>query len=393
MRQLGEFRENLMKSTMNPRAADGKIIRSAGTLPVILELGDERIQETVHILPGVRGILLSWDVTKRLRLIPADFPRQMPSLSSSHSCTHVLPPDRGTTARLCANTAPPGEQESSCSHPELPLGRRDGGRQLDDSVESNGGAPHGDHQQLDDSSDGSPRDALHDQMTKEFPDVFDGNIRTMPGEEFRIYLRDDAQPFCVTTPRRVPLSLRDKLEEELNRLETGGIIRRVTEPTEWCAPIVVAPKKDGRSIRLCVDLSHLNKYVKREVYQSPTPMEEVASIIASEARWFTVFDALKGYHQCPLSADSQLLTTFVTPFGRYAYLRAPYGVTSISEHYNRRMDEAFEGMKGFRKIVDDVIIFSRTKEEHIQHVRLFLARCRERGISLNAHKLQWQRRR
>ena len=52
------------------------------------------------------------------------------------------------------------------------------------------------------------------------------------------------------------------------------------------------------------------------------------------------------------------------------------------------MDEAFEGMKGFRKIVDDVIIFSRSKEEHIQHVRLFLERCRERGISLNAQKLQ-----
>ena len=106
-------------------------------------------------------------------------------------------------------------------------------------------------------------------MTQEFPEVFDGHIRTMPGEEFRIHLRDDAQPFCVTTPRRVPLSLRDKLGEELKRLETEGIIRRVTEPTEWCAPIVVAPKKDGRSIRLCVDLSHLNKYVKREVYQFP----------------------------------------------------------------------------------------------------------------------------
>ena len=401
MKQLGEFRENLIKSTMNPRAADGKVIRSAGTLPVVLELGDERIQETVHILPGVRGILLSWDVTKRLRLIPTDFPRQMPSNNPrryapsgpedgllSYSRTPVPLPDRGTTARSCATMTPPGGQGSSCSPPMPSVGREDGEWQSDDSVKSSNRAPREDHPQLDAISGENHRDPLHDRMTQEFPEVFDGHIRTMPGEEFRIHLRDDAQPFCVTTPRRVPLSLRDKLEEELKRLETEGIIRRVTEPTEWCAPIVVAPKKDGRSIRLCVDLSHLNKYVKREVYQSPTPMEEVASIVASEARWFTVFDALKGYHQCPLSEDSQLLTTFVTPFGRYAYLRAPYGVTSISEHYNRRMDEAFEGMKGFRKIVDDVIIFSRSKEEHIQHVRLFLERCRERGISLNAQKLQ-----
>ena len=101
-----------------------------------------------------------------------------------------------------------------------------------------------------------------------------------------------------------------------------------------------------------------------------------------------MFDALKGYHQCPLATEIQLLATFTTPFGRFAFLRAPYGVTSIAEHYNRRMDEAFEGLVGFRKVVDDVIIFSRTREEHVQHVLQFLARCQEKGISLNADKLQ-----
>ena len=217
--------------------------------------------------------------------------------------------------------------------------------------------------------------------------MFDGHIRTMPGEEFTIHLKPDARPFCVMTPRRVPLSLRDPLKAELDRLEAEGVIRRVTTPTEWRAPIVVTPKKGGAGVRLCVDLSQLNKYVRRELYQSPTPVEKVASIHASEARRFTVFDALKGYHQCPLAAESQLLTTFTTPFGRFAFLRAPYGVTSIAEHYNRRMDEAFEGLVGFRKVVD-VIIFSRTREEHVKHVRQFLARCQEKGISLNAGKLQ-----
>ena len=101
-----------------------------------------------------------------------------------------------------------------------------------------------------------------------------------------------------------------------------------------------------------------------------------------------MFDALKGYHQCPLAVESQPLTTFITSFGGFAFLRAPYGMTSIAEHYNRRMDEAFQGMTGFRKVVDDVIIFSRTREEHIKHVRAFLTRCREKGISLNASKLQ-----
>ena len=95
---------------------------------------------------------------------------------------------------------------------------------------------------------------------------------------------------------------------------------------------------------MCVDLSHLNRFVMRERYQSVTPTQAVADIAASDAKFFTIIDALKGYHQCPLDLQSQPLTTFITPFGRFKYLRAPYGISSISEHYNQRMTEAFEGL-------------------------------------------------
>ena len=104
---------------------------------------------------------------------------------------------------------------------------------------------------------------------------------------------------------------------------------------------------------------------------------------------FTKLDALKGYHQCPLDEESQLLTTFITPFGRYKFLRAPYGLSSISEHYNRRMDEAFEGLSGYRRIVDDVVIFDCDEAQHTHHVRQFLARCAEKNITLNLDKWQF----
>ena len=134
----------------------------------------------------------------------------------------------------------------------------------------------------------------------------------------------------------------------LTVLQTQGIIEPVTEPTEWCAPIVVTPKKDTEGIRMCVDLSRLNKYVRRERYQSPTPAEAVADIAADKAKIFTKIDAMKGNHQCPLDNKSQLLTTFIT-------WAVPYGISSISEHYNCRMDKAFAGLSGFCRIVDDVI--------------------------------------
>ena len=76
--------------------------------------------------------------------------------------------------------------------------------------------------------------------------------------------------------------------------------------------------------------------------------QAVADITAERAQIFTKMDAKKGYHQCPLDQESQDLTTFITPFGRFKFLRAPYGISSISEHYNRRMDEAFADLPGFR---------------------------------------------
>ena len=133
-------------------------------------------------------------------------------------------------------------------------------------------------------------------MFTEFADVFDGVIKVMPGEEFQICLRFDATPVAVSAPRRVPFALREPLFHELQKLESEDIITPVTEPTSWCAPIVVSEKKDGAGVRLCVDLSQLNDSVQRELYQSPTPLECVTNIASEEARYFAVFDALKGYH-------------------------------------------------------------------------------------------------
>ena len=151
-----------------------------------------------------------------------------------------------------------------------------------------------------------------EDLIAEFPIVFDGIIRTMPGEKFKIVLTDDAKPFCVHTPRTVRFPFREKLRELLNALLDAGIIASQTEPTDWCAPIVVVLKKDGESLRLCVGLSKLNRYVKREHYQSTTPALAVADITESHAKFFTILDAVKGYHQCPLDEESQLLTTFIT---------------------------------------------------------------------------------
>ena len=140
---------------------------------------------------------------------------------------------------------------------------------------------------------------------------------------------------------------------------------------------------------MCVNLSHLSKYVRRERYQCPTPAQAVADIAAVNAKVFTKLNALKGYHQCPLDVESQLLTTFITPFGWFKYLQAPYGISSISKHYNRRMDETFAGLSGYRHVVNDLVIFDSDEANHAAHVRQFLQRCAERMITINKDKWEY----
>ena len=118
-----------------------------------------------------------------------------------------------------------------------------------------------------------------------------------------------------------------------------------------------------------MDLSNLNKYVQQECYQSPTWAEAIADNVAQEAKYFTVVDAAKGYHQWPLDEESQLFTTFI---GHFKYLRAPYGLSSIAEHYNCHTVEAFEGLMGFRQMVDDIVVYDKDIDSHLAHVRPFL---------------------
>ena len=82
-----------------------------------------------------------------------------------------------------------------------------------------------------------------DVIMKDYPTVFNNQIKIMEGEKFHILLSEDTKPFCVNTPRSIPFAYWEKLKDELDLLQSQSIIAPVTEPTEWCVPIVVTPKR------------------------------------------------------------------------------------------------------------------------------------------------------
>ena len=206
------------------------------------------------------------------------------------------------------------------------------------------------------------------------------------------HLKDDAKPFTINVPRRVALPLMDKIavriassKKELRRMEDAGVIVRVEQPTDWCAPMVVVPKKDD--VRICVDLTKLNESVRLERHEMPSVEYTLGQL--SDARIFSKLDANSGFWQVPLADESALLTTFITPFGRFCFKRLPFGISSAPEHFQRRMSAILEGIDGVLCQMDDILILGATQSQHDERIREVLKRLQKENVTLNSKKCQF----
>ena len=150
--------------------------------------------------------------------------------------------------------------------------------------------------------------------------------------------------------------------------------------------MVVVPKKTG-TIRICVDLKPLNENVQREVHPLPTVDDTLAQLTG--AKMFSSLDANSGFWQVPLEQSSRLLTTFLTPYGRYCFNKMPFGICSAPEHFQRQMEKILRGLQGVLCHMDDVMIFGHTKEEHDSRLEIALRRIEAAGVTLNPNKCQF----
>ena len=164
----------------------------------------------------------------------------------------------------------------------------------------------------------------------------------------------------VHAPRKVPVALHDRVKEELQRMENDGVIKKQEEPTDWVNSMVIVetPKK----LRICIDPRDLNKAIKREHFPMKT-IEEVVQNMPG-AKVFSKLDATSGYWQLKLDEESSKLCMFNTPFGRYRFLRVPFGIVSASEILQRVMSQMVEDIDGSGAIMDDIVVWGKDQAEH-----------------------------
>ena len=350
------------------RAANGTCIDKLGTLTTTLTYGGRSIKADVEVLLDFPAPVLSWFHAKQLGILPPHYPK--PHTDDMSCCKELAQPVRpkGIMKVASAAASAPTAPITAPPAPATPSARK------------------------------PPQDMTPEQakefFCKEFADVLlspadlehGKPLKPMKGEPMQIHLKEDAVPFARHTPNAIPFALRDACKNELERLVSQHIIAPVpdTEATEWSHVLVCVMKANGKP-RITIDLTHLNKQVIRTTHPSPSPHDVIRSIPPG-ARFFTKCDAMMGYFQIPLAEASQHLTTFVTPWGRYKFLRSPMGFVSSGDVFCRRGDMAFAGIGNHGKVVDDSLMWDFTYAEHLERVYNFLCRCRDNNITINLDK-------
>lgn len=192
----------------------------------------------------------------------------------------------------------------------------------------------------------------------------------------------DARPRAFP-PRRMAPAKRTLVEKETANMLASGVIRPSRSP--WAAPVVIAPKKDG-GIRFCVDYRELNTVTRKDVYPLPRIDDTVDAL--NGARFLSAFDMLSGYWQVPVAPGDAAKTAFVTHQGLYEWTCMPFGLTGAPATFQRMMDTVLAGLKWQCCLVylDDVVVFSRTFDEHIRDLRIVFDRLLEAGLKLKPSK-------
>ena len=225
-----------------------------------------------------------------------------------------------------------------------------------------------------------PPELRAETLKKEYPDLFSSSLGTAKCAPYEIELSD-------TTPVRSPpyrCAPPKFFKQMVNELLEQGVVRPSKSP--YASPAFLIPKNSGGS-RLVVDYRKVNSKILFDSYPLPTIDQALQQFHGAVV--FSVLDLNSAYFQIPLSPRCRHVTAFCTPFGLFEFNKLPMGISVGSQGLSRVVDELFTDQKNdfVFNYLDDLIIYSRSLEEHARHVRIVLNKLQDAGFTLNFDKV------
>ena len=189
-------------------------------------------------------------------------------------------------------------------------------------------------------------------------------------------------PPITSRPYTLPLKHYEWVRKEISTLERAGIITKSISP--WASPVVIVPKKSAPGEppqrRMCVDFRKLNN-TQPEVQNmnggkgciSLVPLPKIDELYAKLQGYkiFSTLDLCSGYYHIGLSDSAKPKTAFVVSgMGKYQFNRVPFGLAQMPAYFQRLINEVLTDCDFAMGYLDDIIIFSRTEEEHLEHLEI-----------------------
>ncbi len=221
-------------------------------------------------------------------------------------------------------------------------------------------------------------------MIKKFKDVFASNPKKpslVKNMEHRI-VTGDAQPIRQK-PRRIPQAWDNEKNKQVKEMLDNEIIRPSSSP--WNAPIILVKKKDN-SLRFVCDFRGLNDVTKKDAY----PLPHIRDVIdkMNGAMFWSTLDAASACWSMPLAECNKEKTAFSVPRGKFEFNVTPFGLCNAGASYQRLIDITLTGLPSDRVLayMDDIVVFSKSFEEHLEGLEQIFLRLQSSGISLKLSK-------
>ncbi|KAL8132071.1 hypothetical protein AgCh_007823 [Apium graveolens] len=225
-------------------------------------------------------------------------------------------------------------------------------------------------------------------IVRDFLDVFPDELPGLPPDreiEFTIDLAPGTEPVSKAPYRMAPVEMKE-LAAQLQELLDKGVIRPSVSP--WGAPVLFVKKKDG-SMRLCIDYREINKLKIKNKY--PLPRIDDLFDQPKGASCFSKIDLRSGYHRLKIKAEDIPKTAFRTRYGYYEFLVMAFGLTNAPAAFMDLMNRVFKQYldKFVIVFIDDILIYSKTEEDHKEHLRISLEILRKEKLYAKFSKCEF----